>query len=65
MYLFELAFLFFFNICPGVELMGPTVVMFLVFLSKLHAIFYMESKKYNTLGNIATTTKGRLTDIGN
>ena len=44
MYVFELVFLFFSVICPGVgvELLGNRVVLFLFFLKNLHTVFHTD-----------------------
>ena len=42
MYLFELEFLFFLDICPGVGLLGHMVAYILGFLTKLHTIFHSD-----------------------
>ena len=42
MYLFELEFLFFLDICPGVGLLGHMVAHILGFLMKLHTIFHSD-----------------------
>ena len=40
MYLFKLVFLFYSNIGPGLEFLSHIVVLFLVFLSRLHSVLY-------------------------